>query len=170
MKKAYLLLGGNLGDVTKTFESAAYYIEQACGEIIKVSSIYETAPWGFEADTAFLNQGLLIDTPLSAQELLECCLAIETKLGRTRSEEGYSSRTLDIDILFFGDEIINESNLTVPHPRFQDRLFAIIPMMEMTPDYIHPILKKSMQQLKKECKDTGKIAFHTDKIILPYYV
>ena len=170
MKKAFLLLGGNIGEVTETFHTAILQIQEKCGKLESYSSIYQSDPWGFEADDPFLNQVLCINTQLEAEDLIDILLEIEKNLGRTRSGNGYQSRIIDIDILFIDELIINTQKLTIPHPRFEERLFAIIPVMEIAYNLKHPATGKSISEIKKECTDNGKIAFHTDKILLSYDV
>ena len=141
--KACLLLGSNLGDREALLSQARSRIALDCGQVIKVSKIYETAPWGFEADTPFLNQAILIDTAHTSQELLSHCLRIEVLLGRERPanlECTYTSRCIDIDILFYEEEVCQTPQLTLPHPRLHLRTFALEPLSEVAPTWKHPIL------------------------------
>ena len=137
-----LLLGSNLGDRNALLAQAQAQIEQNCGHLIKVSKIYETAPWGFKADTPFLNQALLINTTLPPEELITRCLEIETLMGRMRipDKQPYSSRTIDIDILFYEETVCQSPHLTLPHPLLPARLFALQPMAEVAPEWVHPVL------------------------------
>ena len=153
MNTAYLLLGGNLGDKKTNLQVAIKHLQLSVGDVVKTSSVYETEPWGFEHEESFLNQVLLVETKNTAYQLLKKVLAIELKMGRTRSTERYSGRTIDIDLLFFNDDVINETNLIVPHPRIQERKFALVPLNELIPNYIHPVYQKNISQLLAECDD-----------------
>ena len=152
MNKAYLLIGGNEGERLHYLEQAKKEIEQSCGEISLQSSIYETAAWGIRDQPSFLNQAIMIQTQHNADKLMDEILSIEEKLGRIRKEK-YGPRTIDIDILFFNEDIINLSHLRIPHPELQNRRFALVPMNEIAPELVHPGLHKTIMQLLKECKD-----------------
>ena len=152
MNKAYLLTGGNEGDRYLHMQQAKANIELICGRIIRVSSVYETAPWGKADQADFLNQVLLVETLLRPMNLLQSILEIEKELGRKRSIRN-APRSIDIDILLYNDEIIESAGLTIPHPRISERRFVLEPLNEIAPDYIHPVFQKSIQQLLSECKD-----------------
>ncbi|CAN5595383.1 2-amino-4-hydroxy-6-hydroxymethyldihydropteridinediphosphokinase [soil metagenome] len=152
MNKAYLLTGGNLDNRAENLLTACNYIEQYCGKIVRKSSVYETAAWGLEVQPDFYNQVLLIITMLSAHELISQLLIIENKMGRKR-EVKMGPRTIDIDILFYNDAVINEPDLIIPHPRMQDRRFVLMPLAETAPDFIHPVFDKKISQLLRECTD-----------------
>ena len=152
MNKAYLLIGGNLGDREKNFTAAGKYIEQYCGAVGRSSSIYETAAWGKTDQPSFLNQALEVETTLSAEQLLKELLEIEKMLGRERKEK-YGPRIIDIDILLFNDEQYDLSFLKIPHPELPNRRFALIPLEEIASKVRHPGLKKTIHQLLKECPD-----------------
>ncbi|TDG37009.1 2-amino-4-hydroxy-6-hydroxymethyldihydropteridine diphosphokinase [Pedobacter changchengzhani] len=144
---AYLLLGGNLGNRVQNLKDAIAFLAQDAGEIIAQSAVYETAAWGKTDQPAFLNQAVAIETQLTALELLEKALNIEEKLGRIRLEK-WGERLIDIDLILFGEEIINiESKLNIPHPYMQDRKFVMKPLAEIAPNVIHPILKKTIFEL-----------------------
>jgi 2-amino-4-hydroxy-6-hydroxymethyldihydropteridine diphosphokinase len=152
MNTAYLLLGGNMGNVRETFCKAIFEIEKRAGKVSAQSSLYKTAAWGLENQPDFLNQALKIETGLSAQELLATALNIEKKLGRIRLEK-YGARMIDIDILLFNDAIINEENLKIPHPLLHERNFALAPLAEIAPNIFHPLFHKNISQLLVECPD-----------------
>ena len=142
-----------MGNRQEVLQKAGNMIEDSCGVIQQQSAIYQTAAWGLEAQDDFLNQVLRIDTKLDAQLLLRKVQAIEVELGRKRSIL-YGPRIIDIDILFFNDEIIHDENLTVPHPQIQNRRFVLVPLAEITPALVHPVLHKPVAQLLDECPDT----------------
>lgn len=157
MTKVYALLGGNLGKKEKIFSETRSCLKHQVGELCSLSHIYETDPWGFESGDLFWNQVVEIDTKLPSMEVLARIQQIEIELGRTRKTEQYISRIIDIDILFYGSEIIQLPNLTIPHPRIQERKFALIPMNEIAPQLIHPVLKKTISQLLAECTDQLRV-------------
>jgi len=154
MNVVFLGLGGNMGNRLENLSKTIEALEKDCGEIIKRSGIYETDAWGSNSKKKYLNQVVQISTILSPENLLEKLLKIEEKLGRKRSEEQNSDRTVDIDILFFNADIINSKNLQIPHPRLYSRKFVLIPLTEIANDLVHPILKVTMEELLKNCKDT----------------
>lgn len=148
---AYVLLGSNIG-------VRSFYIESAIAEllavhkIIAVSKLYETEAWGQQDQQAYLNCAVALEVEASATDFFAQTRTIETALGR-RDKGNYQPRTIDIDILFFGDEIIDTRSLTIPHPRLQLRRFVLVPMMDIAPDLEHPILKQSITQLLEACED-----------------
>jgi 2-amino-4-hydroxy-6-hydroxymethyldihydropteridine diphosphokinase len=152
MNTAFLLLGGNIGDRELNLRKAAHLIQQSCGTIIKSSSIYETAAWGIEHQPAFYNQTMEINTKLSAEILMQKLLFIEEEMGRKRIEKN-GPRIIDIDILLMNDLIINTKTLVIPHPRLAERKFALVPLAEIAPDIIHPITKKTITEMLRDCKD-----------------
>jgi 2-amino-4-hydroxy-6-hydroxymethyldihydropteridine diphosphokinase len=152
MNQAYLLIGGNLGNREENIARARIEIDRICGTIIKASSLYETAAWGNTDQPDFLNQVLELATKKNAHALLTALLSIEEAMGRFRKDK-YGPRLIDLDVLFFNEEIIETEILQVPHPRLQDRRFVLIPMAEMAADKIHPVLKKSMAELLAICPD-----------------
>jgi len=154
----FILLGGNIEPRLKLMADAKLEIEKVVGDLLKESSIYESEAWGFKTDTSFFNQVLKVATVKDANEVLKTTMEIETKLGRQRNENGeYASRTMDIDILYFNSEIIDEEKLTVPHPRLQLRRFTLMPLAEIAPGFIHPLLKKSNEELLRVCDDKGNV-------------
>jgi len=154
MNVVYLLLGSNLNDRSALLQRARKDISLKIGRITSESSIYESEPWGFHAGQRFLNQVIRIETEFIPLRVLDEILKIETDLGRKRNAiEGYSSRTIDIDILFFNDEIIKEDNLIIPHPKIQERMFTLLPLSELDLTLVHPCSNKSIGQLMSECQD-----------------
>jgi 2-amino-4-hydroxy-6-hydroxymethyldihydropteridine diphosphokinase len=162
MKKAYLIIGGNIGDRLQYINAASLYIQQHCGEILQKSSIYETAPWGKTDQPSFLNQVLEIDTPLTPIALLNSILKIELSLGRQRKEK-YDARTIDIDILYFEDEQLNTLELTIPHPKIHERRFVLIPLAEIAPNLIDPSIGLPIISLLDNCIDKLEVSvFNTE--------
>lgn len=149
---AYLLAGGNMGDREKNLAGARDHINEQCGKIVKASSLYETAAWGNTDQPSFLNQALQIQTELTARQLMRRLLKVEKMMGRVRKEK-YGPRIIDIDILLFNDEIHNYPLLKLPHPEMQKRRFALLPLAEIAPGMIHPILNKTITELLNECPD-----------------
>ncbi|MCI0751300.1 MAG: 2-amino-4-hydroxy-6-hydroxymethyldihydropteridine diphosphokinase [Flammeovirgaceae bacterium] len=150
-KRAFLLIGSNLGNRKKHLLDSLSYLKEL-GNIESTSSIYQTAAWGKVDQNDFLNQAVELHTELSAKQLLEEIFSIEKNLGRIRNEK-WSPRTIDIDILFYDNQIIEEPDLKIPHPEIQNRKFALMPMAEIAPHLVHPQLKKNILALLKECKD-----------------
>jgi len=153
MNEAYLLTGGNIGDRLQHLLQAKTEISKSCGTILQKSSVYETAAWGNEQQESFLNQVLKIETEKTAQQLLLSILQIEEDLGRKRAQK-YGPRTIDIDILFFNGEVVEEPGLTIPHPQIQNRRFVLVPLNEIAAHKVHPVLNKTMAQLLSECPDS----------------
>lgn len=156
-EKVYLLLGSNLGDRLQIMEAARESIHAQIGEISAQSSIYETAPWGVLDQPSFLNQIIKVDTELAAEEVLRIILEIEHELGRVRYER-WGARVIDIDILYFDSLVLDSSRLTVPHPRLHERRFTLIPLAEIAPSFIHPILLETSVQLLDKCADTSEVS------------
>lgn len=156
-KTVHLLLGGNLGDRVEVLKNAKKLIDKEIGGILKGSNLYETAPWGKEDQNAFLNQVLLVATTCSPEEILSKIQYIENELGRVRFEK-WGERLIDIDILFIEDEIITRHDLKVPHPYIQERRFTLVPLAEISPEFIHPIFNKSVQALLMECTDRLEVS------------
>lgn len=152
MIDVFLLLGSNLGDRKAYLQRAIDLIEIELGVVAQKSSIYETEAWGKTDEPNYLNQVIQVETQLSARRVLEKILQVETRMGRVR-EEKWGSRIIDIDILFYGQAIIDEPGLVVPHPQLHNRKFTLEPLNELAPDLQHPVLKKSIFNLKNELKD-----------------
>jgi 2-amino-4-hydroxy-6-hydroxymethyldihydropteridine diphosphokinase len=152
MNLAYLLIGGNMGDRFENLDKTRELISGSCGSIIRSSSVFETAAWGKTDQPDFLNQALLLETSLSAMDLLRSLLAVEQKMGRFRGEK-YGPRIIDIDMIFFNDEIVDLPDLKIPHPQMQNRRFVLTPLAEIAPSLVHPVLGRSMTQLLSECPD-----------------
>ena len=152
MNRTYLLIGGNVGNRLKNLKEARRQITVKCGMIVKQSAIYETAAWGKTDQSAFLNQVVLVETELSAKDVLDRILKAELEMGRMRNEK-FGPRTIDIDILFFNDDIIHEEGLTIPHPQLHLRRFALEPMNEIAPDLKHPSSGKTVHEMLSECGD-----------------
>lgn len=151
-----LLTGGNLGQVASTLEKARGMIAALIGPEVMRSSVMASEPWGFEAKETFLNQVLVVETELDAEEVLSRIQLIEAELGRKRPvddngpERRYASRTIDIDILFYGDRIIDTSSLQIPHPLISQRLFVLRPLAEIMPCFVHPLSGKSVAVMLRE--------------------
>lgn len=152
MQTAYLLIGGNLGNRLKNLKQAIELIEVGAGKIRELSSVYETAAWGKTDQPSFLNQVVVLETNISAPDLMTALLAIEEKMGRKRLDR-YGPRIIDIDILLYGEEIHQSGHLKVPHPELQNRRFALVPLAELAGNLIHPVLHKSISNLLDDCKD-----------------
>jgi 2-amino-4-hydroxy-6-hydroxymethyldihydropteridine diphosphokinase len=149
---AYLLLGSNLGDREARLTQARHDLAATTGHITAASALYETAAWGLEDQPAFLNQVLAVETELSAPALLAACLAAEQQQQRERLVR-WGARTLDVDILFFGQEIISTPSLTIPHPALPGRRFALVPLAEVAPQLMHPELHCTVAELLAACPD-----------------
>lgn len=154
MNKAYLILGTNKGDKQTNLKMAIHLIEEKAGIIAKKSDIFVTAPWGNPNQPEFFNQAICIETDFSAIDLLKALLQIEEKLGRVRTDEKWMERIIDIDILFYNMDIIEQKDLKIPHPHLQDRKFVLIPLSQIAGEYVHPVLQKNITLLLKKCRDT----------------
>ena len=159
--EVYLLFGSNLGERAANIANAITHLENEGVTTLKLSSIYETEPWGNTRQATFLNQAGKFRTTLSAAELMKTILKVEQDLGRIRTVK-WSPRIIDIDILFFGDEIISKHDLKIPHPELASRKFALTPLAEIAPDFIHPVLKKNIKELLAECSDSMAVHFFQD--------
>lgn len=155
MNRIYLITGGNIGDRKKNLETAAEFIEQRVGGIIQSSKLYETEAWGITDQPLFYNQVLVLESEFSAREVLHAILKIEEEMGRKRTVKN-AARIIDIDILFFNDEIVNGQNLVIPHPEIKNRRFVLTPLNEIAPQMLHPVFKKTMRELLSETNDLLK--------------
>lgn len=156
MNTIFLITGGNIGNRNKNLQTAAALIEERIGRIIKSSKIYETDAWGIRDQPAFYNQVHIIESKFPAEEIIKRILKIEEKMGRIRTIKN-AARIIDIDILFFNDELINEPNLIIPHAEISNRCFVLIPLNELVPEMIHPVFNKSIHELLSACKDELKV-------------
>jgi len=154
----YISLGSNVGNREETLLKSIALLNEKAENVIAVSSLYETEPWKMNDVNGFINQVVELRTELSAEELMDTLLLIEQSLGRTRNSEKYESRTIDLDILFYNNDIISTEKVKVPHPLLHERRFVLEPLAEIAPAFIHPKLKKSISQLLLECKDSYTVA------------
>ncbi len=153
MKQLFLLIGSNLGDRKAYLEKAINLIDFRVATIVQQSTIYETAPWGNTDQPHFLNQVLLLKSNIHPEELLSVCKNIEKCIGRVVNER-WGPRIIDIDILLYGDMVYQSAVLQIPHPMMQERMFTMVPLAEIAPDFLHPALGESMQSLRDKCADT----------------
>jgi 2-amino-4-hydroxy-6-hydroxymethyldihydropteridine diphosphokinase len=155
MQELIIGLGSNLGDRRKNIETAIELIRAQIGPVTAVSTLIETEPWGFESGNKFLNCAVIIEVGdeidrngrLSPSGIIEILQSIEARFGRVRTGV-YTDRAIDLDILFYGDRIIDEPGLTVPHPKLHERDFILISLMELCPDKVHPVLGKSVREIR----------------------
>lgn len=152
LNTTYLLTGGNLGDRIGTLLAANRLIEEKIGHIVKASSFYETQAWGQVDQPDYLNQALEVATTMTPTEVLAAIFEIEAALGRTRRSK-WASRTIDIDILFYGNETVETKRLTIPHPHLHRRNFVLVPMLEIAPDLAHPVFNKTIEELYEASED-----------------
>lgn len=156
MHICYLSLGSNLGKKQANLEGALEEIKKDIGEVLRISSIYETEAWGVISQDNYFNIIAEIKTPFLPLELISKILAVETRLGRIRDKK-WESRIIDIDIIFYENYLITTDNLTIPHPFLEKRNFVLEPLNELSPKFIHPRLRKSISQLSAECTDKSWI-------------
>ena len=157
INKVYLLLGSNIEPRLDFITKAVSMIDTETGKVIGLSSVYESEPWGFEAHTKFLNCVVCIESELTAADLLKSILMIEKNMERTRKEGGYASRNIDIDILYFNSDTIELTDLIIPHPRISERRFTLVPLVEVAPDFEHPVFRKTNSALLDYCDDHSKV-------------
>ena len=156
LQTTYLLLGSNLGNSEEILEKAMMAIESQIGKIILRSKYYETAPWGVVNQPNYLNIAIAVDTLLQPADLLKQTQNIEEILGRVRKEK-WGARLIDIDIIFYGNKIVEKPDLIIPHPLMQERNFVLVPLQEIAPDFVHPVFKKSIQVLYNTCEDIAEV-------------
>ncbi len=161
MKIVHIALGTNLGNREHNLQQAIRLISEKIGTVSNCSPFYENEAQGFETDELFLNGCISVETALEPLPMLHILKEIEVSLGRViKSNENYSSRPIDLDIILFGNQIINNIELEVPHPRFRDRLFVIKPLSDIDPDAIDPISLKTMNELLDLCQDISVLSFY----------
>ncbi|MFN8288451.1 MAG: 2-amino-4-hydroxy-6-hydroxymethyldihydropteridine diphosphokinase [Chitinophagales bacterium] len=154
--KAYLLLGSNLGNRQENLKKAIDFLTSWCGKVTAQSALYETEAWGLKEQPAFINQAIAIEAELPAQPLLSTIKRIEVEIGRSTGVK-WGPRLIDIDILFYGDTIMNTEPLVIPHPHLHERRFTLTPLNEIAPDLIHPVLNKAVKALLAECPDKSQV-------------
>lgn len=154
--KIFLLLGANLGDCTQTLRRAVKLIGERVGAVVRQSGLYETAPWGITDQPAFLNQVLAVETTLVPEAVLVQTQLIEQELGRIRHER-WGARMIDVDILYYDKLVSQSETLTIPHPYLHQRRFTLVPLAEIAPEFMHPVLGKTTVELLAELDDTGEV-------------
>lgn len=152
----YLLLGANLGDRVQTLRRATNLIGERVGRVVQQSGLYETAPWGVTNQPAYLNQVLAVETNLEPETALAQMQRIEEELGRVRHEK-WGARVIDIDILYHNQLVLHTDTLTIPHPYLHQRRFTLVPLAEIAPDFVHPVLQKTTVELLAECADKKEV-------------
>ena len=146
--QVYIALGSNLGNKRRNLVTAAALLAERAGEVGAISSFYETEPWGFESEHSFLNAALMLETTLAPLDLLRLTQEVERELGRTaKTDSVYHDRLIDIDLLLYGEEVIDQPGLQIPHPLMHRRAFVMTPMAEIAPAVVHPVLGKTMKVL-----------------------
>ena len=157
MHQVFLGIGGNTGNKQDNFHKVYTFIKNELGDIINRSSVYETPPWGFESEENFWNQVFMIETQFTPEKLLENIAKIENWFGREHVGGKYTSREMDIDILYFDELILKTETLTIPHPQIANRLFVLVPLAEIAPEFVHPQLQMTSLKLLKNCPDSSVI-------------
>lgn len=165
MAIVYLSLGSNYGDRIGYVQQAASLLGTCEGiSIVRTSAFYETEPWGMNSENWFVNAVLEVKTSLSPQKLLEECQRIESQLGRKRSENGYIDRSMDIDILFYNKDILNEEILTIPHKYVHLRAFTLVPLLELIPNFEHPVLHKTISELHNDLENPEMVFLYGTRV------
>ncbi len=157
MHQVYLEIGGNIGDKRTNFLKTYARIEKELGPIQKKSAVYESPPWGFHAEENFWNQVVLVKTFFLPEELLPRIHHMESLFNRKREAGKYTSREMDIDILYFDDIFMETNELVIPHPRLHQRLFVLVPLAEIAPELKHPLLRLNSLQMLENCRDESII-------------
>ena len=145
----YVSLGSNLGDKKQNLEKTIQLIAERAGTVSAISSIYETKPWGYESEHVFFNMAIRIETEHTPTQLLKITQEIEKEMGRTKKsdESGYQDRVIDIDLIMYGNLVLETPELVLPHPLFHERQFVMDPLCEIAPDLVHPVLEKTIKAL-----------------------
>jgi len=159
--EVYLLFGSNLGERAANIANAVTRLENQGVNPMRLSSLYETEPWGNKEQPAFLNQAGKFSTAASPFELMQIILKIEEDMGRVRTKK-WEPRIIDIDILFYGTQVIDQRDLKIPHPELEKRKFALIPLSEIASGLVHPVLKKNIKQLLADSNDRMTVDFFKD--------
>lgn len=152
MNRIYLLLGSNMGNSREQLITAIKLINKKIGKVTRHSNLYVTAAWGNTNQPDFLNQVIVVESKLAAVQTMQTILGIEEEMGRVRTVKN-APRIIDIDILFYNKEVIEEKILSVPHPQIPNRRFVLIPLNELSPNFKHPVFQQSIHHLLKICKD-----------------
>lgn len=157
MNKAVILLGSNIGDSQGHLINALQLLADSVGEIVAKSGVYQTQPWGNTDQASFLNLLIILETSLSPEKLMEALLSIENQMGRQRITK-WEPRIIDLDIIYFNDWIINSEHLSIPHPLMQERKFVLAPLVQILPDFMHPVLGMDSKSLLMACSDESEIS------------
>jgi 2-amino-4-hydroxy-6-hydroxymethyldihydropteridine diphosphokinase len=153
----FLSLGGNMGNREALLRRAITAVSEKCGGVVACSSVYETAPWGSDSCNPFLNLVIKLTSPLAPEALLAAIRTIETDLGRERGDNKNADRTIDLDILLYNDLVMNTDFLELPHPRMHLRKFVLVPLAEIAPEEVHPVLRQNIATLLKNCSDALEV-------------
>lgn len=152
-----LSLGSNLGDRKSNLKRATRLLEERAGSIVRISGVYESASWGYTSLHPYYNCCLEIRTGIQPLNLMELALGIELEMGRKRNPGRYDDRIIDIDILFYGDLVLEHPQLILPHPRLSERGFVLVPLAEILPELVHPLSGKTVGELLENCPDAEGI-------------